>query len=376
MSEIQSHSHLRFLNVSHNIDFRCSDVECEGSLVALRERSKCFEALRWLYLLVRQKGSWSPASNAIELWRFLINIGRYREIRRLLKLRPFDEIAQNNPGFAFKYVVPNYLARSFTVTERVSCFLHHYRRIHAAFSENALRRILRGDVVLHEISNSVNCFAITMGLPEPRGHLEGELSLDLRVDGKKVFNLSFTIVPGWVLKSEAAETLLISRIQGTKGSRAQIRLAQKAFHEFFLGKLLLSALQGVADALGICEVHAKCAATQASYEKRCPQILKSGYDDFFAQVGMVETAAGFYSSPIPIEGKPLASIKRRGRSRARKRREMRQQIQCACAAFLLGAADRAAHSTSCPVTPTPAQGAFEALPSRTSCPKTDYNLTP
>jgi hypothetical protein len=39
-----------------------------------------------------------------------------------------------------------------------------------------------------------------MGLPKRMSDMEGELSLDLRVDGKKVFDLSFTIVPGWVVK--------------------------------------------------------------------------------------------------------------------------------------------------------------------------------
>lgn len=356
MSEIRSQWHQRFFGASHKADFQASDIEYEGSRAAPRERSRCFGALRWLFLLVRQKGSWSPASIAIELWRFLTNVGSYREIRKLLKLRPIDEIAQNDPGFAFKYVVPTYLTRGFTAAERVSCFLHHYRRMHATLPENILRQILLGDVTLHEISNGVNRFALVMGLPGQRGHLEGELSLDLRVDGKKVFNLSFTIVPGWVVKSEVAEILLITRLQGTLGSRPEIRLARKFFHEFFPGKLLLAALQGIAAAFGIGELDAVCATNQTYYVKEYASRFQSAYDDFFAEVGMVKTAGGFFSSPIPIEGRPLASFRGRNRSRARKRRAMRQEIQSACAAFLLEAADRAAHSFFGAVNSTPGPG--------------------
>jgi uncharacterized protein VirK/YbjX len=230
--------------------------------------------------------------------------------------------------------------------------------LHASFPERILRKVLQGDVTLHQISNGINCYALTLGSPEPLGRLEGELSLDLRVDGEKIFTLSFTVVPGWVLRSEIAEILLITRLQGTLGARPQIRLARKTFREFFPGKLLLAALQGIADALGIDELQAVCSTRQRSYEKGCPAILRSAYDDLFAQMGMVETATGFYSSPIPIESKPLASMKRGKRSRARRRRAIRQQIQMTCAAFLSGAVDRGADFSSCTVCSSPIDERF------------------
>jgi uncharacterized protein VirK/YbjX len=121
-------------------------------------------------------------------------------------------------------------------------------------------------------------------------------------------NLSFTIVPGWVVKSEAAELLLITRLQGTKGTRPQIKLAQKTLHEFFPRKLLLAAMQGIADAFGICELGAICATKQGAYSKEYSAIFKNCYDDFFANLGMTRTTAGFYSCPIPIEDRPPSII--------------------------------------------------------------------
>ena len=159
--------------------------------------------------------------------------------------------------------------------------------MHSALPESTLRQILQGYVTLHEIDKGGNRFALTMGLPEQIGDSEGELSLDLRVDGKKVFNLSFTIIPGWVVKSEATEILLITRLQGMMGSGSQIRLARKASHEFSPGKLLLAALQGIADAFGISELEAVCATNQRSYREKSAAIFKNRYDDFFAKLGMV-----------------------------------------------------------------------------------------
>ncbi|MGA8670802.1 MAG: DUF535 family protein, partial [Terracidiphilus sp.] len=182
--------------------------------------------------------------------------------------------------------------------------------------------------------------------PQPPYDKEGELSLDLQVDGKKVFNLSFTIIPGWVVKSESLEVLLISRLQGRPGCNTQVRLARRALNDYSPRTLLLASLQGIADAFGIGEIVAVSATKQRCYENAHPAIIKGGYDDFFAKRGMVKTPSGFYSSPIPIEGKPLQSFKARARSRARKRRANRQKLRLACADFLSKITDQATDPSS------------------------------
>jgi uncharacterized protein VirK/YbjX len=366
MGEIQSRPLQLSVKAALKNTFQTSRVSSGSVQVILRKVGERLEFLRQLLIFARQHRGWSPFKNLSELWRLLTHIGMWSEILGVLKLQPFDEIAKNNPRLPFKYVIPNYLARSFTVTERAACFLHHYRRIRATLPENVLRQILQGDVTLHEISSDFHCFALTISLPETIGDREGELSLDLQVDGRKIFDLSFTIVPGWVVKSESAEVLLITRIQGTVGSRPEIRLARRAFREFFPRKLLLAALQGIAEVFGIDELQAVCATDQKSYGKEYAAIFRTGYDDFFAGVGMVKTLAGFYSCPIPIKGRPLASFQGRERSRARKRRDIRQQIQSACADVLLGATAPAARSSSGAMDSTPVGGVVESRTSSTS----------
>jgi uncharacterized protein VirK/YbjX len=358
-----------------NVGFRDFRATPSDGLIPARKLNDQFGFFKGLFQLVSQKMSWSPAVITGEFWRYLINIGMRREVLRLLGLRPYAEFVQNNRRFAFKYLAPNYLARGFTIKERASCFLHHYRRMYAALPENVLYQILQGEVTLHEIAEGGNRFTLSIGSPELIGDREGELSLDIQVDGRKVFNLSFTIVPGWVVKSEAPEILLITRLQGTSRCRPQIRLARKAFHEYFPGKLLLSALQGIADAFEVDELGAICATRQRAYSKEYSAILKGNYDDFFAKVGMVKTGAGFYSGSVPIKGRPLASFKGRNRTRARKRRAVRQQVQSACTAFLLGAADQVALSSSVAVNSIPIPGAVEPQPDPASCPRPNRDLT-
>lgn len=363
MSEIQNQVFDPSASPSRESGFQYSRTKSNDGPGPVRHRELRLGFIGRLLIHARQRITWSPTLIACELWGLLINIGAHREIVATLKLRPFDEIAKNDPSLALKYVVPKYLARGFTVSERVSCFLHHYRRLHAALPESVLRQILQREVTLHEIAEGGNRFTFTLSFPEPHNDKEGELSLNLQVDGKAIFNLSFTIVPGWVLKSEAPEALLISRLQGKPGCNSQIRLARRALNDYSPRSLLLAALQGIADALGVREIEAVSATNQKSYVEGFPTIFENGYDRFFAKAGMVKTSVGFFSGSIPIEGRALESFKGRARLRARKRRARRQQIRSACADFLLKITCRAADSDSGTSSLDPFRATVESEPS-------------
>jgi uncharacterized protein VirK/YbjX len=281
---------------------------------------------------VSQNRVWPLARLAGTLWRALNNIGTDREVFRFLKLSTLGDIVPHNPRFALKYLTRNYLAKDLTVVERASCFIHHYTRLRALLPNSIFCQTLRGDVTLHEIYECGHRFALTMGLSRPCDK-EGEMSLNLLVDDEIVFLLSFTIVPGWVVKSEAAETLLISRIQGIKGCFHQIHFATKALHDVAPSALLLAVLQGVADAFRIGEIVAVCANRQNSYTEELASAFKSAYDDFFEELGMAKNAAGFYFSPTPIEDKPLALIKRGHKLRTKEKRAFKQRIRSASVGF-------------------------------------------
>ena len=115
---------------------------------------------------------------------------------------------------------------------RILFVFHHHRRMHAVLTECVLRQILQGGPTFYEVFNGGNCFALSIGLSRPPFDKEGELSLSLQVDGKKIFIMSFTIIPGWVVKSEEAEVLLITRLQGILGCRPQIKLVRKSLYEY------------------------------------------------------------------------------------------------------------------------------------------------
>jgi len=282
--------------------------------------------------LARQRSTWSPELLAGVIWRALTHIRAHRQVRELLRLPALAETSRTNPRFAFKYLTHDYLARGLTTPQRAACFLHHYRRLHAALPDRLFRQALRGDIILHEMYVDGTRFTVSMGLCKTWDK-EGELSLNLHVDGEIVFLMSFTIIPGSVVKSDAPEVLLISRLQGMKGSYREIHRATRALHNIAPDALLLAALQGIATAFGIREIAAVTAAKQSSGTKDSATAFKQAYDDFFSGLGISQSPAGFFLTPVPIEAKPLATIKKGHKIRTKEKRAFKQWIQSACAAF-------------------------------------------
>jgi uncharacterized protein VirK/YbjX len=277
---------------------------------------------------------WSPARIARVVWGALSNLGAGCEILRLLKIPAYAEFLRVDPRFTFKSLIRDYLVRGFTITERAACFLHHYRRLHAGMSPSLLHRTLHEHVTIYEsLANSAR-YEITLCYSRDI-EKEGELSLNLHVDGAIVFILSFNIVPGWVTKSQTDEVLLITRLQGSRGYYRQIRLATRDLHDVGPAALLLAALHGLAQAFGIGEMAGVCATRQSSYSEEFSSQYRSAYDDFFAEVGAARNSAGFFLSPIPMPEKPVELIKQGHKLRTREKRAFKRRVAAEVCQLLL-----------------------------------------
>lgn len=283
--------------------------------------------------LARQKKTWSPQLLAGVMWRGLTHLRAHRRVVELLKLPALAQTARSTPRFAFKYLTHDYLVRGLSTAERASCFMHHYRRMHDALADSLLRQILLRDVVLHAIAAGDHCFILTLGLSRDFDK-EGEISLTLSVDGLPVFLMSFSIVPGKIVGAKAGEVLLISRVQGMKGVYQQVQLATKALHDVAPDALLFAALQGIAVAFGIGEIAAVTASRQSSFTADSSAEFNQAYDRFFQGLEIPQTPDGFFLAPVPVEGKPMAQIKKGHKIRTKQKRAFKQSVQSACADFL------------------------------------------
>jgi uncharacterized protein VirK/YbjX len=275
--------------------------------------------------LARKRYYWSPARMLRLVWGVSTNLPRHLAIFRIMRSPAYAHFLSTNPRLPFRCLIRDYLANSLSSRERAACFLHHYQRLKAAMPAQLLDQTLFHKVtVLETRRNGIHC-EISLCFSRPF-EKEGELSLNLHVDGAIVFVMSFTIVPGWVMQSNSNDVLLISRLQGMRDYYPQIRASTKAMHDVAPSPLLLAALQGFAKYLGIHRIASVSAARQSSYTEELSHFYKNAYDDFFSEIGLSSNASGFFVSPLPIEEKPMASIKHGHKLRTREKRQFKREV--------------------------------------------------
>jgi uncharacterized protein VirK/YbjX len=256
------------------------------------------------------------------------------EILRLLKYPVFAEVLSQQPRMPFKFAADDYLLRGLSVAQRKACFVHHYNWLREAFPEGALRQILQSSLPIFEIQDGESVFRIVVYLSKPFDK-EGELSFDLEVDGMAVYVVSFTIVPGAIVESEASDVVLISRLQGVRGMFEQIRRVTRALHDVAPASMLLAALQGLAEAFGFRAIVSTTAERQASYTGKSGREFFDAYDAFFHEVGIDLGPAGLFHCPIPIPEKPMSEVKRGHKLRTKEKRAFKREVSAAVREFFL-----------------------------------------
>ena len=290
-----------------------------------------------IFQLVRDRYYWSPPRLGRIIWGVSTNFETQLEVLKLLACPQLKGIVLADPQLAFRFLTRDYLARGLTVAERAACFTHHYNYLQRRFPARILHLALNRGLPLLEITEDGVRYSVTMGLAKQEVR-EGEFYLQLSVDGLRIYVLQFTIVPGSVVGSRAADVLLISRLQGVKGCYPQIYSATKAFRDVAPPALLMAVLQGFAQAFHIDEMAGVHAARQFAYLRECADSFYEAYDQFFTELGATRSSAGFFSSPLPIDDKPLDGIRNGHKSRTRKKRAFKLRIaERVCLAIREGA---------------------------------------
>lgn len=281
--------------------------------------------LQYLCRFARQKKSWSPRLLLSLLWRAVWSLRSRHVLRAIVTFPEYRELLRTDPRFRFRYLARNYLSRRLTVTERTFCFSHHYKWLHDHLSSALLSKVLYGSVPLIKIAGSGRSYTIRCGTSRPID-TEGELSLSMEADGETIFILSFSIIPGRVVRSDSTDALLITRMQGTKGCFNEISLATKAMRYVAPPALLVAVLEGFGIAFGIRTLACVSGTDQTSYCWKRAAVFKAAYDAFFIDRGVAKNNAHLFVSMIPMNMKPLSAIKRGHKLRAKRRRELKRLI--------------------------------------------------
>jgi uncharacterized protein len=267
----------------------------------------------------------NPRTLVRKVWIVATNLPTQIRMFQVLSRPGFEEFIRRFPSSAYKHTEENDLARSLTWAQRASCHLHHYGFLHAIFLPPFLRQVLNSQVRLFERTEHGHTFVIDMAAALD-GYVEGELRLSFLADGVEIFDLSFTFISGSVVGSQAQNAILISCIQGTWGAQPVIAAAAKALQGVSPQALLVSAIEGIAQAVGIPVVASVSAFNQSTYTESVKPILQQRYDEFFDAWGATLLNPGFYCLPVPFPRKPMHLVRLDHRPRSRKRRALKSFV--------------------------------------------------
>jgi uncharacterized protein VirK/YbjX len=280
--------------------------------------------------MAQQKANWSPQ----RLRRFVCSIasnpGGQIELLRIFSLPAFRTLVLLDPIFPVRHLSRDFLFRGLSTNERTASILHHYRFLKSRIPNRILHQFGHWEIPVIEDRKNGRAFTVTLGLPPKNALWEGESLLQLKADGAPVYQLQFTIVPGWVLQTEPRDVVFVQRLQGMKGCFQEIGAATKAFGDVAPPLLLLTALQGIATAWGISEMACISASSQYSSrfhkDERSSALYRQAYDDFFLKLGARRITADFFSLSLPFGEKPIELISNGHKARTRRKRAIRHEI--------------------------------------------------
>lgn len=268
----------------------------------------------------------------------------HKDHRRLLRELGGEHtraIFEQVPRTAYRYTLP-YLSSNFDRATRLELLLSHYqflnRRLGAAFC----RGVAQGDLTLWRDEQHGHRFCIQVSGPCAKsGHREGELTFTMRMDDRDLYKLSFSIVSAVALSlpcgsapARPGHTLFIGRVQGAAGSFEQIRAATKACQDIAPADLLMAALAGMADALGIAEVAGVGIEHSISSELMQSAGTSFDYTAFWDRYHGHKTVDGHHVMTLPFPEKPIQDIAAKHRKRTLLKREFKHRVSQAAHACI------------------------------------------
>jgi uncharacterized protein len=248
-------------------------------------------------------------------------VGGHLNVCRSFGSQQIQPLTKRFPNFSNKYL-SSYLAKSFNKAARREILLHHYRFLAEHARSDFYEEIVGRQYVLWQNRTQKNCFAIALSIDFQR-HEEGDLSLIFLSDDIPLFHLSFSILPGSLIGSDARDVMLIARLQGTKDRLDAIRIATKLCQQIAPPRLLMVAAQSIASVLSI-ELIGGVSNTEQLV--KTVQEFPFDYDTFWQTFLAEKTGGGFFLMPVPLPQKPIEMISALHRHRTRCKRRFKEHV--------------------------------------------------
>ena len=153
-------------------------------------------------------------------------IAGHREFVRLMRQPRLRDLLTCHPSVVYR-PYRRYLATSFTKKDRRTILKHHYGYLLTRFSDTFFFEISRNKILLWQKTLGQDVFTIKLSFTGELQH-EGDLLLEFEENSVRLYHMSFTIAPGYLAGSKAAQVVLIGHVLGIAGHFDAIRRATKA----------------------------------------------------------------------------------------------------------------------------------------------------
>ncbi len=172
---------------------------------------------------------------------------------------------------------------------------------------------------------------VSIQLCGPCPHREGGLTLVLKLDGVPIYRLAFSLIK--LERIEAPSDLqshgvgiYVGQVQGYPGYFDQIKDVTGRCRDIAPPDLLVSALLGLAGALGIQVIKAVSFEYCPSYQKMSSLASCFNYEQFWVGRWGATFDGRHYHLDLPISEKPISEIKANHRGRTLAKRRFKHEV--------------------------------------------------
>lgn len=286
--------------------------------------------------VLRQKGLSGSLNTA---WRvaeaLLLRRQAHQSVVEALEGHQTRALLQKYPRAVYRYTLP-YLSMAVPRARRLDMFRGHYEFLNANLLDGVFERIIQQGVNLWSTRVGEDDLILRLGGPCLETlHREGDLSVQLLVNGEPIAKAAFSVVPMHALPlppvkvpAYVKHAIYVGQIQGQSGRFEDIKALTKACNDISPLDLLVTGITGFAAALRCEHLVGVSQENNVSFNDETFSVSKGffNYSMFWEKYSQERNADGDFWISVPVEEKPISQIKANHRRRTLVKRQYKRDM--------------------------------------------------
>jgi uncharacterized protein VirK/YbjX len=205
-------------------------------------------------------------------------------------------------------------------------YFFHQQFLSQTLSDNSYRTLFEGDDVLFEHIVEDRKYEVRLTC-SPGNIAEGLVQLSFRMNPSiMLYALSFLFIDRQSLMNYDGLTILVTRIQGSKGKLTQINQASVDMANLHPRNVLLACAEGITEAYNLQCICAVTSGLNPSFRGDNLNHIKNNYDEFFETLKKDASSSSIVVLPLPLIDEPKENAQSRNATRSNQRRAFHRAV--------------------------------------------------